>query len=102
MPKRPIPPWKLPELNRNNSALARQLKSLPGGTSIGLAPGTVYGVLWHLLGWNHLTPLWLELYEGYAWFVAAFRQAAEKLKAGDRSAAFPTGSFPPALPFVGG
>ena len=42
-----------------------------------------------------------ELYEGYAWFVAAFRQAAEKLKAGDRSAAFPTGSFPPALPFVG-
>jgi REP element-mobilizing transposase RayT len=43
-----------------------------------------------------------ELYEGYAWFVAAFRQAAEKLIAGDRSAAFPTGSFPPALPFVGG
>ncbi len=43
-----------------------------------------------------------ELYEGYAGFVAAFRQAAEKLKAGDRSAAFPTGSFPPALPFVGG
>ena len=43
-----------------------------------------------------------ELYEGYAWFVAAFRQAAEKLKAGDRSAAFPIGSFPPALPFVGG
>jgi hypothetical protein len=43
-----------------------------------------------------------ELYEGYAWFVAAFRQAAEKLKAGDRSAAFPAGCFPPALPFVGG
>jgi REP element-mobilizing transposase RayT len=43
-----------------------------------------------------------ELYEGYAWFVAAFREAAEKLKAGDRSAAFPAGSFPPALPFVGG
>jgi hypothetical protein len=43
-----------------------------------------------------------ELYEGYAWFVAAFRQAAEKLRAGDRSAAFPIGSFPPALPFVGG
>jgi hypothetical protein len=43
-----------------------------------------------------------ELYEGYAWFVAAFRQAAEKLEAGDRNAAFPSGSFPPALPFVGG
>lgn len=42
------------------------------------------------------------LYEGYAWFVAAFRQAAEKLRAGDRSAAFPAGCFPPALPFVGG
>jgi hypothetical protein len=90
-----------------------------------------YGILWHLLGaeplgvaailgqhphhrLRHLkkspAPLFhaisqtvrRELYEGYAWFVAAFRQAAEKLKAGDRSAAFPTGSFPPALPFVGG
>jgi len=43
-----------------------------------------------------------ELYEGYAGFVATFRQAAEKLRAGDRNAAFPAGSFPPALPFVGG
>ena len=43
-----------------------------------------------------------ELYEGYAWFTAAYRKAAEKLKAGDRSVAFPTGSFPPALPFAGG
>jgi hypothetical protein len=34
--------------------------------------------------------------------VAAFRDAAEKLRVGDRSAAFPAGSFPPALPFVGG
>jgi hypothetical protein len=33
------------------------------------------------------------LYEGYAWFVAAFRQAAEKLKAGDRSAASPPDAF---------
>ncbi len=41
-----------------------------------------------------------ELYEAYAWFVAAFRDAAEKLKAGDRTASFPTGSFPPHLPFV--
>jgi hypothetical protein len=43
-----------------------------------------------------------ELYEGYAWFVAAFRDAAEKLRAGDRNASFPAGCFPPALPFVGG
>jgi hypothetical protein len=41
-----------------------------------------------------------EMWEAYAWFVGAYRQAAEKLKAGDRLAAFPPGSFPPALPFV--
>jgi hypothetical protein len=41
-------------------------------------------------------------YKAYAWFVAAFRQAAEKLLQGDRNAAFPAGSFPPALPFVSG
>jgi hypothetical protein len=41
-----------------------------------------------------------ELYEGYAWFVAAYREAAEKLRAGDRAVSFPTGSFPPPLPFV--
>jgi hypothetical protein len=46
--------------------------------------------------------MWRMLYEGYAWFVAAFRAAAEKLRAGDRDAPFPRGSFPPALPFVGG
>jgi REP element-mobilizing transposase RayT len=41
-----------------------------------------------------------ELYEMYGWFVAAFRTAAEKLRGGDWTAKFPTGSFPPALPFV--
>ena len=41
-----------------------------------------------------------ELYEAYGWFVAAFREAADKLEAGDRTARFPTGSFPPHLPFV--
>jgi ABC-type glycerol-3-phosphate transport system substrate-binding protein len=41
------------------------------------------------------------MWEAYGWFVAAFRAAADKLKAGDRSAAFPAGSFPPGLPFVG-
>jgi len=43
-----------------------------------------------------------ELYEAYAFFVSAFRIAADKLKAGDRKALFPTGSFPPHLPFVRG
>ena len=41
-----------------------------------------------------------ELYEAYGHFVAAFRAAAEKLRMGDRTAVFPEGSFPPALPFV--
>jgi hypothetical protein len=41
-----------------------------------------------------------EIYRTYALFVAAFREAAEHLKAGDRSARFPEGSFPPGLPFV--
>jgi hypothetical protein len=36
-----------------------------------------------------------QLYEAYALFVAAFREAAEKLRAGDRMA-----RFPPHLPFV--
>ena len=40
------------------------------------------------------------MWEAYATFVAAFREAADRLKAGDRSARFPVGSFPPAMPFV--
>jgi REP element-mobilizing transposase RayT len=40
--------------------------------------------------------------EAYAWFVAAYREAAEKLRKGNLGARFPVGSFPPALPFVGG
>ena len=43
-----------------------------------------------------------ELYQMYAWFVAAYRDASEKLRSGNRLVAFPTGSFPPALPFVAG
>ncbi len=40
------------------------------------------------------------LWEAYGHFVAAFREAAERWRAGDRGAAFPVGSFPPGLPFV--
>jgi putative transposase len=43
-----------------------------------------------------------ELRNAYFWFVAAYRDAAEKLRAGKSDPAFPTGCFPPALPFVGG
>jgi hypothetical protein len=38
----------------------------------------------------------------YAEFVAAFRTAAEKLRAGDPKPGFPVGSFPPPMPFVSG
>jgi hypothetical protein len=41
-----------------------------------------------------------EMKIAYAWFARAFREAAEYLRAGDRLARFPGGSFPPGLPFV--
>ena len=41
-----------------------------------------------------------DLRDAYGWFVAAYREAAEKLRKGDRDVAFPRGSFPPHLPFV--
>jgi len=40
------------------------------------------------------------LWEMYAAFVGAFREAAEKWRTDDRTAKFPVGSFPPGLPFV--
>jgi hypothetical protein len=43
-----------------------------------------------------------DLVAAYRSFLGAFRTAAEALRAGDRTAAFPDGCFPPALPFVGG
>ena len=42
------------------------------------------------------------LRQAYAWFLKAYRIAAEKLKHGDLEAVFPEGCFPPALPFVPG
>jgi REP element-mobilizing transposase RayT len=43
-----------------------------------------------------------ELYDAYKFFLAAFREASERLRSGDRNARFPIGCFPPALPFVSG
>ena len=43
-----------------------------------------------------------ELRNAYFLFVAAYRNASEKLRAGHRDPPFPTGCFPPPLPFVGG
>ncbi|HMB53313.1 MAG TPA: transposase [Thermoanaerobaculia bacterium] len=41
-----------------------------------------------------------RLEEAYREFTRAYRAASERLRTGDRSARFPAGSFPPALPFV--
>ncbi len=38
--------------------------------------------------------------EAYHGFVAAYREVAEKLRLGDRSAAFPPGSFIPSLAMI--
>ena len=42
-----------------------------------------------------------ELIEAYGWFLAAYQKAAHKLRTGELDVAFPEGSFPPPLPFVG-
>lgn len=44
----------------------------------------------------------LALREAYGWFYAAYREAADRLRKGERAVGFPEGSFPPALPFVRG
>ncbi len=41
-----------------------------------------------------------EFRDAYGWFVAAYREAADKLRQGDLSAAFPPGSFIPALAMI--
>jgi hypothetical protein len=41
-------------------------------------------------------------YDAYAWFVAAFREAADRLRLGDRNAPFPSGRFPPRFAVRGG
>ena len=43
-----------------------------------------------------------QYFEAYQWFVVAFRAASARLLAGDRSAEFPDGAFPPNLPWVPG
>jgi hypothetical protein len=43
-----------------------------------------------------------DLVAAYGAFLGAFRAASAALRSGDRTAAFPAGCFPPALPFVSG
>lgn len=42
----------------------------------------------------------LALMDAHRWFEAAYREAANRLRDGERDAAFPEGCFPPSLPFV--
>ena len=42
-----------------------------------------------------------ELRESYKEFVAEYRSASERFRAGERDATFPDGCFPPALPVIG-
>jgi hypothetical protein len=51
----------------------------------------------------HAVRKWVrkELYQTYTLFVQAYREAAELLRLGNRNAQFPTGCFPPPLPFAG-
>ena len=41
-----------------------------------------------------------QMYQAYAMFVAAFREAADRLRDEAKTYSFPVGSFPPGLPFV--
>ncbi len=41
-----------------------------------------------------------QMWTAYSWVLAAYREAAEALRAGDRDVAFPEGTHPPNLPFV--
>ena len=43
-----------------------------------------------------------ELKDAYAWFVVAYRAAADAIKKGNLDVTFPGGCFPPGLPFVPG
>ncbi len=81
-----------------NQALlgVEQLRALSGGTA--LKTKRSYAPRAHAFR----RTIRKAMVEAYAWFVAAFREAAEKLRSGDRMARFPEGSFPPGLPFVHG
>ena len=46
------------------------------------------------------TSVWKQMREAYSLVLAAFRDAAERLRDGDRGAIFPEGTFPPGLPFI--
>ena len=117
----PLPCWRhldresyrsrIAEIVREINSTARQERAAKGFRSLGpraiLAqkpfdqpekPKKSPAPLFHAVRREVRKALW----EAYAWFVAAFREAAERLRDGDLNARFPIGSFPPHLPFVTG
>ena len=40
------------------------------------------------------------MWEAYAWVMAVYREAADRLRGGDLRASFPEGTFPPGRPFI--
>jgi hypothetical protein len=117
----PLPCWRdlSPEAQRHNViALLEDIRreTLEGHAAAGTAPT---GVAFVLAQEAHQTPrtvkrspaptfhtatrrAWKKLRDAYAVFVAAYREAAARLREGVWPVAFPAGCFPPALPFVPG
>lgn len=117
----PIPCWADLTLDRYRARVAALVESIEKAAALRRhqSNGAVLGVKAILAKDPHYRPAKLArspapllhafskaarraFYEGFSWFVSAFRTATERLKAGDREAPFPAGSFPPALPFVAG
>lgn len=94
-PGRGVRPTALRNLLHPEARAAPLLEAAFGREAPGAHPGEVDGI-------EGQASAQRELYEVYARFVAALREAAEQLQAGNRQAASPAGSFPPAPPWVGG
>ncbi len=81
-----------------DSSMSKRVARVPGARVRGAKPLGAAAVL----AQNPLSKaVRRELWDAYALFVAAYRAAAEKLRAGVRDVVFPAGSFPPPMPFVG-
>jgi hypothetical protein len=68
----------------------------PVGSSLRYTPGTFFRRMVHAATKEARRLFW----EGLRRFVEAYRFAAERLREGDLSVAFPEGSFPPPRQFV--
>ncbi|MEE8367853.1 MAG: transposase [Thermoanaerobaculia bacterium] len=93
------------DIETETSARHRQEETVPLGATIATAISahqrpTAPKKSWAPLVHAATTKVRKEFREAYGWFVAAYREAAEKLRQGDLSAAFPAGSFIPSLAMI--